>query len=364
MTSLIILLQAVAAFLIGTIVYDVLHYLFHVCLKSNNKLLKQIGQLHSAHHRFFPATLTIQVEWTQQNLIRHVLFEYLTQVFATLLCLLFLNPIAIFLALIFESGLFLAVCYWRGVDLHHKPYKMLPSYRGGLFVSAAYHALHHVYPNNFYSGYIKVFDYLLGTGLQLKGKRIALTGSQGALGSNMKRLLEKEGAVVTPLKFGIDYQYDNYENIKELLAKTDILFLCHGSKYENAQQANCDSFVQMIEIFKTVRKRDLVPAEVWGVGSEIECHPCFGIKKLQVYAQSKRNYAKQAKKYFHEKDIQYKHIVHSAFSSRMGPGLMSANFAAIATLFFLKRGFKYIPVTYTGIAFLNYFRFAFAFRNK
>jgi hypothetical protein len=41
----------------------------------------------------------------------------------------------------------------------------------------------------------------------------------------------------------------------------------------------------------------------------------------------------------------------------MGPGLMSASFAAKVTLFLLKRGFKYVPVTYTGIAFINYFRF-------
>jgi hypothetical protein len=98
---------------------------------------------------------------------------------------------------------------------------------------------------------------------------------------------------------------------------------------------------------------------VWAVGSEIECHPCFGIKNIKIYAASKRHFAQKAHEYFHDRDIQYRHMVHSAFWSPMGPGLMTANVAAMATMFFLKRGFKYIPVTYTGFAYLNYFRFLF-----
>jgi hypothetical protein len=359
MNVLIIILQAVAAFFIGTILYDIVHYVLHVFLRSDYEVLRKIGRWHSAHHCFFPATLIIQREWTKKNLIRHVLLEYLIQMTGSLLCLFFFSSLAVYLAIIFESCIFIAVCYWRGVDPHHQPQKYLPFYRRGLFVDAAYHALHHAYPNNFYSGYIKLIDYVLGTGMQLKGKQIALTGASGALGSNMKILLENEGARVIPLKFNVDYTYQDYSKLKPVLEKTDILFLCHGSKYKDAQQANCDSFIQIIELFKHVRQRDLVPLEIWGVGSEIECHPCFGFKKLQVYARSKRNYAKQAKKYFHDRDIQYRHIVHSAFWSNMGPGLMSANFAAKATLFFLKRGFKYISVTYTGIALLNYIRFIF-----
>jgi monoglucosyldiacylglycerol epimerase len=164
---------------------------------------------------------------------------------------------------------------------------------------------------------------------------------------------------VTPFKFGVDYDYDHYEKLIPALAKADILFLCHGSKHDNAQQANCDSFVALIELFKQQHGRGLIPKEVWAVGSEIECHPCFGIKKLYPYANSKRHFAKHARAYFHSDDIQYRHIVHSAFNSPMGPGLMSARFAAKVTLFLLKRGFKYVPVTYTGFAFMNYFRYAF-----
>lgn len=355
--TLWIILQTLIAFLIGTLFFDIFHYLSHQFLKSKYTFLRKIGHLHNAHHQFFSSSLEIREKYIKKNFLQHILIEYAVHLCGILFCLLFLNPLAIWIALVCETSLFLFVCYKRGIDPHHRPYTFLPSYRGGFYATAEYHALHHIYPNNFFSSYIKIIDWVLGTGNQLKGKHIAMTGANGALGSHMKILLEKEGALVNCFKYGEDYTYENYQKLEKTLKNTDILFLCHGSKYENAQQANCDSFVKIIELFRATHQRKLVPLEIWGVGSEIECHPCFGIKKLKVYANSKRNYARYAKIYFHDKDIQYRHLVHSAFMSKMGPGLMSANFAATATLFLLKRGFKYVPVTYTGIAFLNYFRF-------
>lgn len=356
-----IILQGIAAFLIGTVVFDICHFFFHRFTESKYKILKKIGSLHLAHHRFYTAHLLINKEMTKNNFSNHILIEFTIQMLIIIACSLFFHPAAILFAILLQVSIFISVCLTRGVDLHHKPYSMLPSYRGGLYVSAEYHALHHIYPTKFFSSYIKVFDYIFGTGHSLKGKRIAITGASGALGSNMRQLLEKEGAIITSFKYGTDYTYQDYSKLAESLTTTDILLLSHGSKFENANQANCDSFIAIIELFKKVRKRELTPVEVWGVGSEIEFHPCFGIKKIKVYAESKRKFAKKAREYFNETDIQYRHIVHSAFSSRMGPGLMTARFAAKWTLFLLKRGFKYVPVSYTGFAYLNYFRF---FLNK
>jgi hypothetical protein len=352
-----ILAQVIAAYLLGTIAFDLVHYLFHCFLESNNKILKAIGHIHLIHHRFYTSELKVQPEWAKKNLLYHVCIEYLVHIVTILTCILFFNPIAITIAILFETCIFLSVCYCKGQDAHHKTYEVLPAYRGGLFVNAEYHAMHHLHPTKFFSSMIKLLDYVLGSACHLKGKHIVMTGSNGALGSHMKTLLEKEGATVTGIKFGLDYDYHNYEGLTEKLAKADILFLCHGTKFENAQQANCDSFVSIIELFKKVCKPSKEPLEIWGVGSEIECHPCFGIKKIKVYAASKRNYAKFARRYYRDKNIQYRHLVHSAFISPMGPGLMTASFAAKMTLFFIKRGFKYVPVTYTGFAWLNYFRF-------
>lgn len=358
-----LLMQALTAFLFGTLLFDIAHYTMHKSLKSSNKLLRAFGRIHRAHHQFYSASLQINQDMINKNFLQHVLLEHAIQGLGTILCLFFLSPKSIIIALTAQAALFIYVYKVNGIDAHHKPIKKLMSNQGGLFVNANYHALHHIYPNYFFSGYIKLLDYFLGTALPLAGKRIVMTGANGALGTHMKQLLEREGATVTNFKFGVDYDYQHYEKFKQPLMNADILFLCHGSKYEFAQEANCDSFIHLIELFKTCHPYCLVPLEIWAVGSEIEFHPCFGIKKLYVYASSKRNYAKAAREYFHANDIQYRHIVHSAFTSRMGPGLMSAKFAAKITLFLLKRGFKYVPVSYTGFAFMNYFRFAFA-RNR
>lgn len=227
-------------------------------------------------------------------------------------------------------------------------------------MDASYHALHHLHPRAFFSSYIKVWDVLFGKGHDLAGKRIVMTGANGALGQHMKRLLEKEGASVSAFRYGQDYTYSNYAAFVAAFKTADILFLCHGTKHEETQAANCDSYVALIELYKQVRERGLKPLEIWAVGSEIECHPCFGIKKLYPYAESKRQFARHAWGYYWDRDILYRHLVHSAFTSQMGPGLMSARVAAFMSLFFIKRGFRYIPVTYTGFAVINYFRFYFS----
>lgn len=361
MTAYIIgvILQALAAFLIGTLVFDVMHFIFHLCVTSKYKILRAIGGLHSAHHRFYSSDLQIKPEWARKNILHHILIEYSVQLASIFACLYFFNPIAVISAAIFQTIIFVDVVYHKGIDPRHKPYSQLPSSRGGFLVRAEYHALHHVYPHSYFSSYVKLLDWILGTGHQLKGKKIVMTGANGALGSQMKKLLEKEGASVTTFKYGTDYTYDDYSKLTDALHEANTLLLCHGSKNVNAQQANCDSFINIIELFKSAHQRKLIPIEIWGVGSEIECHPCFGIKSLHPYASSKRNYAKQARQYFRDPDIQYRHIVHSAFWSQMGPGLISAGFAAWVTVFLIKRDFKYVPVTYTGIAFLNYLRFLF-----
>ncbi len=352
-----LLLQAVLLFLLATVVFDIVHLLLHLCLKSKRPWLKKIGSLHLSHHRFFNSKLSIANEYAKSNLVAHVIFENLTQLLVIVAGLLYFSPTVVIIAASFQLFLFLLVCINHGVDPHHQTFEKLPAYRGGWYVTAEYHALHHHYLSGYYSSYIKALDVLLGTAHHLANKNIVMTGANGALGSCLKKMLEQEGAHVTSFKYQVDYDYSNYTKLIPALKKADILLLCHGSKFHQAQQANCDSYVALIELYKKVHERELLPPEVWATGSEIECHPCFGIEKIKVYAASKRNYAKFARDYYRDPDLQYRHLVHSSFMSPMGPGLMTANFAAFATLFLIKRGFRYVPVTYTGFGILNYARF-------
>ena len=83
----------------------------------------------------------------------------------------------------------------------------------------------------------------------------------------------------------------------------------------------------------------------------------MGQAELVDYAASKRAFARRALGYHRSGDVLYRHIVPSAFTSAMGPGPMSADTATRIALFFIRRGFSYVPVTLTTMAFWNYFRF-------
>jgi len=189
-------------------------------------------------------------------------------------------------------------------------------------------------------------------------RRFLLTGARGAFGSALKLHLEREGASVATARFGDDWTYDDYGFFNpSRLQDIDVLVLSHGAKTLHAMDANCASFVAIIERYLQARKSATRPAEIWGLGSEIEFHPTWGIAELADYRDSKRAYARYAAHLYRDPGITYRHIVPSAFTSRMGPGLISADTAARMALFLLRRNWKYVPVTYSGFAYLNYFRF-------
>jgi hypothetical protein len=199
---------------------------------------------------------------------------------------------------------------------------------------------------------------LLGNPDFIRGKRVAITGMSGAFGKPMAALLETSGAAqVKGLKYGVDYSYGDYSKLDGVLRESDVLVLAHGSKLDHAMEANCDSFVAILE-----RSRKLHPGrtdlEVWATGSEIEVHPAWGNKELQIYLESKRAFARHAWGYFRDPSFVYRHICPAGFRSQMGPGLISGETAAKMALFFIRRGFRYVPVTYTGFAFANYLKFA------
>ncbi|HVS34456.1 MAG TPA: hypothetical protein VMS17_02675 [Gemmataceae bacterium] len=351
------LVQAVLLFAVATFVFDVIHAVLHVFAGSRFRLLRWLASLHQSHHDFFDTDLRFHDDQIRSNLIKHVVPEYLTQMSVSAAGLLVFDVAPVVLVMGLLTVLFIGMLWLRGKDANHVAFETLPAPRGGLWVDNAYHALHHVYPPTYISSYFRVFDLLFGTGCRLRGRRVALTGASGAFGEPMRKLLTAAGARVTPLTFGRDYSYDDYSRLDDVLQETDILVLCHGAKGEQAMQANCDSFVAIIERFRSLTRERRFPVEVWAVGSEIEFHPTFGVAALRPYLESKRAFARHARGYWRDRTFVYRHIVPAAFRSRMGPGLMSGQTAARTALFFIRRGFRYVPVTYTGIALLNYFKF-------
>ena len=191
----------------------------------------------------------------------------------------------------------------------------------------------------------------------MTGKRVVVTGGQGAFGAPLMDLLRERGAAdVVTLAHGREWTVDDLSAFDPLLADADLLVLAHGAKVERAMEANCTSFVRLIERFRGLAEGT---PEVWAVGSEIECHPHWGNPDLVVYKASKMAYARFARRYARDPGLTYRHIVPSAFTSRMGPGLISGRSAARIALFWIGLGCRYVPVTYTGIALLNWFRHRF-----
>ena len=184
-----------------------------------------------------------------------------------------------------------------------------------------------------------------------------MTGAHGAFGLALKKALEERGGQVAGVHFGVDWTYSDYSGLQDGLKKADVLILAHGSKKDEAMAANCTSWIAIITLYRRLRLEAGRPAEIWGVGSEIEIHPAWGIKDLVPYLESKRAFARYAAKLYRDPSLIYRHIVPSAFRSRMGFGLMSSGTAARIALFFLGRDWRYVPVTYTGLAVLNYCRF-------
>ncbi|KAL6898458.1 hypothetical protein GGI43DRAFT_428204 [Trichoderma evansii] len=251
-----------------------------------------------------------------------------------------------------------------GRDSNHKTYSTVPKNPHKFIVGPEYHALHHVDPAAYMSSTFYLFDWIFGTAYTLKSRRIALTGASGAFGKAIIRELQAESvACIQQLKFGVDWTYNNYDAAIPTLVNTDILILAHGSKEQDALKANFESAVQLISLFKKHRKSDpsqvdLLP-EIWYVGSEIELHPTFGFQNLQPYSSSKRAFLPYARKLYDDDSIIYRHIVPAAFQSTMGSAILSAEWAARRAMWWIRRGARFIPVTYTGIAYLHYIKFMF-----
>jgi hypothetical protein len=251
----------------------------------------------------------------------------------------------------------------EGIDYNHMAMDRLSGQVSLWKVNPSYHALHHIFPDNFYSSYVNIFDLMFGTTCKIRKRRFLVTGASGAFGGALVARLKDMGAIVETAKHGVDFAAGDYGRMREKLARADVLVLAHGSKEEDCWNANFRTPVDLTDMFIEIGKSRLIPPEVWGLGSEVELHGDMGMQSLRAYSASKRAFAARALDYYLGSDVQYRHIVPSAFTSAMGKGPMSAAFVVNYAMFFIRRGFKYAPVTLTTLAFWNYFRFRFQRRE-
>lgn len=368
------LLPLLYLFSTGTLCFDVVHYILHRCNKSSFPFIKWLARIHHFHHLYYTPRLKFDEKYLRLNAFKALPLELGFQIFGSLLgysfALLMIKNGSIWLT---RRHLWIVFCFQilrtifviliSGRDSNHIVYKTVPKDNNWFFVGPEFHSLHHLYPDRYMGSFIKIFDWIGGTSYSVRSKRFVITGGSGSFGRAIIKVLEREGVrCIRKLKFGTDWSHNSFENALPVLSDSDVLILAHGTKGLDAMESNCHAAVQMIHLFKLHRKMDLkcqTLPEVWYVGSESELHPPWGNVSLQRYSRSKRYFLPHARAFYDDPDIIYRHIVPSAFRSRMGSAILSADWAAESTMWWIRRGARYVPVTYTGIAYLNFFKFIF-----
>lgn len=335
-------LQALFVFAASTTLFDAIHFLLHKWARSRFKLLRLAASWHQVHHRFLDRGMQVHRNLIKANFWAHLVPEFVTTLMGTAIFLLVMpwQPVA-FIAGV-HCYFFVKHLYDEGIDVNHMAMKRVRGNRGVFRVDPSYHAMHHIQPTAFFSSFINVFDMIFGTALKLQGQRVTILGGTGSFGRAMAKRLMKAGAIVYIVgREGLS----NYS----WAHNTDILILALGTRKEaEAFSINLTEPVAAGEVFIDACRDRLVPAEIWGVGSEAEM---FG---GDIYALSKSAFADYAAKFWaRNPNVTYRHIVPSSFRSKLGWGPMSANTVAAVSLFLIRRGFVYIPVTLTGVAFLN-----------
>jgi len=355
----IFVLQATLAFVVSTALFDALHWTLHQWERSPVPLLRRLSSWHWVHHKFLGLDMQINPAYARANIWFHILPEYLTSVVGTLIFLFVFPWPPIALVVVVRTVMLVMTLREEGLDYNHMSMDRVGGQQGLLWVDNNYHAMHHVYPHNFFSSFANVFDLIAGTTCQIEGRRFLVTGASGAFGSAMVDKLTRLGAIVDTAKSGLDFTPGDYSAMRTRLEAADVLILAHGAKTEDCWNANFVTFRDLTELFTEVGKTRLAPPEVWALGSEVELHGDMGMDELKAYSLSKRAFAATALGFYRSDALIYRHIVPSSFTSSMGKGAMSAETAVAIALFFIRRGFRYVPVTFTGLAFLNFFRFRF-----
>jgi len=349
--------EALFVFVASTTLFDLFHYFLHRWRTSKIRFLRVLSSMHWAHHRFLRRTMKIDRNYREANIWSHVIPEYLTSIAGTLVFLLIFSWSPIAIVAVFRTIMLIFILKAKGVDANHFPMYRVGGKQSTFWVNRNYHAMHHVYPNQFFSSFGNVFDLIFGTACQIRGRKFLITGATGAFGRAMKGKLLASGGVVDTVKWGVEFVPGDYEKINDKLRWADVLVVSHGVRNGDCWAGNFRTFVDVIDRFISLKQDKLLPPEVWALGSEAELHGDFGLKNFREYVASKRAFAARARHYYSSDKVLYRHIVPCAFTSGLGKGFISANTAAAIALFFIKRAFKYIPVTVTTLAIWNYFRF-------
>ncbi len=256
-------------------------------------------------------------------------------------------------------------------DLTHEPGELttMPS---NWRVNRTYHWRHHFDDTNaYFSGSFTLLDKLMGTGVSLKGKTVAVTGASGTLGRALLTELTRQKARPIALTTSpeasfeegivcIPWQPGAEADLREALKKVDILILNHGmnghgdrdpAAIQTALEVNALSGLRLMEVFFTTVETSAQRAnkEVWVNTSEAEVNPAFS----PLYEVSKRLMGDLVTLRRLDAPCVVRKVILGPFKSNLNPiGVMSADWIAWAVIALAKRNVRNIIVTINPLTYL------------
>lgn len=180
----------------GAVAFDAVHWLLHRMLRSRVGVIRALAWPHAVHHRWLDRTLTIRWEQQIPNVWCHLVPEYLTQLAFSAAAAL-VAPLPVVVGCVgLQTTIFVGMLAYRGLDINHRGVVILDAFRPSVLALPAYHALHHVYPDAYFSAYGKLVDWVVGGGIWLRGRRVAIVGPPHAFARALARELQAAGAVL------------------------------------------------------------------------------------------------------------------------------------------------------------------------
>ncbi|EPZ37020.1 hypothetical protein O9G_006263 [Rozella allomycis CSF55] len=136
-----------------------------------------------------------------------------------------------------------------GEDSNHQKCKKIKVDKNWLFVDFNYHALHHMFPDRYFGSLVKLYDYVAGTAICLRQKKVGIIGPC----SDIESLILRKLSVTERLSS--DVVIVNTEGNNEDLAflkGIDVLILNETEKAK-----------EYIECFLRQNSERLYPPDIW-----------------------------------------------------------------------------------------------------
>ncbi|WP_414529483.1 bifunctional sterol desaturase/short chain dehydrogenase [Nodularia chucula] len=360
----------VVSLLLAEVIRDTYHVLCHQ--------VKWLAKWHNKHHQVYRRDLSIvSVQAYRDSQFYNDFIESSLLVTALTIIALVVQQLGLWLGVVYGCTFLYgaSVRYVTGkveTDYTHipGPLKIIPSV---WWVNRSYHWRHHFdNVNAYYSGVFPLVDKILGTGLSLKGKTVALTGASGSLGQALTAELLKHNAKVVALTTNpeklapqtnlkvLSWELGNEAQLKESLEKIDILIINHGvNVYANrtpeaiaaSYEVNTFSALRLMDIFLTTVTGPQTKAtkEIWVNTSEAEVSPALS----PLYELSKRTLGNIVTLKRLDGSCVIRKLILGPFKSQLNPyGLMSAPQVARGILFLARRDFRNIIVTVNPLTYL------------